>query len=330
MTNKVLLIHTGGTIGMVRDSESGVLKPDLLYEGIVQLIPELHDIADIIVEIPFVLDSCDINLKHWQRIVRLILKYIDEVQGVVITHGTDTMAYTASALSFMLMNIPIPVILTGAQRPLCELRSDGRGNLINSVELATSHIKEVGIFFDHKLMRGNRTIKVHINDYDAFASPNYHLLAKVGMDIEIFDPFLLKPDGLFHIFSKMDQSIGILKLFPGCKGSYFQPSKQMRGIILMAFGAGSMSTSPDLMKRIKGWIDEGRVVVLISETQAGRLEPKMYRSGSQLLDIGVLDAQDMTFEACLTKLMFLLGQYKELSLIRKNFSTPLAGELTVG
>jgi L-asparaginase len=207
MKKKILLIHTGGTIGMTRDSQSGVLRPDRFYASLHQLIPELSAVADIQVEIPFVFDSAEINFQHWQQLAAIIQANINGIDGVVITHGTDTLAYTASALSYMLHNVPFPVILTGAQKPLGELRSDARNNLINAVELAGADIPEVCIFFDYQLMRGNRTSKNHINFFDAFHSPNYPLLAEVGINIEIYRANILKSGGLFHVFDKFSPAL---------------------------------------------------------------------------------------------------------------------------
>lgn len=331
MKKKILLIHTGGTIGMTKDQKSGVLKPDMFYESLLKVIPELYDIADIDVEIPFIMDSSQLNLPHWKQIAGIIKKRIDGIDGVVITHGTDTLAYTASALSYMLMNVPIPVILTGAQKPLSEVRSDARSNFINAVELATSEdIKETAIFFDDKLMRGNRTVKTHINHFDAFASPNYPLLAKVGIDLDIYKQNLLSPGGLFHVFDNMDNAIAVYKTFPGCTNRHFQPPPDIRAILLIGYGAGTLSLETgELLKRIETWIEQGKLVVLMSETRAGKLAPNLYQSGSELLKRGVLHTGDMTFEATITKLMFLLGQYTEPGIIKKNFTKSLAGEITI-
>jgi L-asparaginase len=328
---KILLIHTGGTIGMTKDLESGVLRPDRFYKSITGVIPQLYDIADIDVEIPFVMDSSELSFPQWRELAAIIKSRIDKIDGVVITHGTDTLSYTASALSYMLMNVPAPVILTGAQKPLSELRTDARTNFINALELATSsEIKEVAVFFDDKLMRGNRTVKMHINHFDAFASPNYPELARVGIDIEIRRKNLLEPRGLFHVFDKMDNSIAVYKTFPGCNNRHFQPAEKIRAILLIGYGAGTFSLEAgDLLKRVEQWIEEGKLVVMMSETRAGKLSPGLYESGSELMKRGVLHTGDMTFEASITKLMFLLGQYQEAAIIKKNFTKSLAGELTV-
>ncbi|MCP4215625.1 MAG: asparaginase [bacterium] len=330
MKKKIILIHTGGTIGMTKDLESGVLKPDLFYESMIKVIPELYDIADIQVEIPFIVDSSELNFPHWKTIAAIIKDRIDTVQGVIITHGTDTLSYTASALSYMLMNIPIPVILTGAQKPMSDIRTDARSNFINAVVLATNpEIKEVCIFFDDKLMRGNRTIKRHINHFHAFSSPNYPLLANAGIDIEIYKQNLLNPGGLFHVFDKLDNSIAVYKSFPGCTADYFHPGKDIRAVLIIGYGAGTLSLeSKDFLKRMEKWVDEDKLVVLMSETRAGKLNPGLYESGNHLLKMGALHTGDMTFEAGITKLMFLLGQYKETGMIRKNFTKSLAGEIS--
>ncbi len=327
MKKKILLIHTGGTIGMVKDKDSGVLKPDFFYNSISKMIPELSDIADIITEIPFVVDSSELNSEHWGKIADLIGKYVEVVDGVVITHGTDTLTYTASALSFMLQNLPIPVVLTGAQKPLSELRTDAKSNLINAIELATCGVNEVSIFFDDKLMRGNRSIKKHINHFDAFDSPNYPLLGKVGIDVEIYEKNVLKNNGIFHIFNKFDHSIAVFKTFPGCSTDYFIPDKDIRAILLITYGAGNIPLkNNDLYEKVLDWIDQGKIVALLSETKAGRVDTSLYESGNKLLEAGVVHSKDMTFEAVITKLMFLLGQYEDTDLIKKYFKKSLAGE----
>lgn len=330
MKKKILLIHTGGTIGMTRDSQSGVLRPDKFYASLLKVIPEISAIADIQVEIPFVFDSAELNVQHWQQLAAIIKARIGCIDGVVVTHGTDTLAYTASALSYMLHNVPVPVILTGAQKPLDELRSDARNNLINAVELACADIPEVCIFFDYQLMRGNRTSKNHINFFDAFHSPNYPLLAEVGINIEIYRGNILKPGGHFHVFDRFSSALAVLKIFPGCNCDYFLPSKEIRAILLIAYGAGTIPLQTgDLPARIEKWLAEGKLVVLDSEAHGGRIEPRLYESGSRLLDMGVISAGDMTFEAATTKLMFLLGQYDQTTLIQSHFQKSLAGEITV-
>ena len=252
MKKNVLLIHTGGTIGMTRDSRSGVLRPDRFSASLLQVIPELSAIADVQVEIPFVCDSAEIHFSHWQQLAAIIQSRVGQVDGVVVTHGTDTLAYTAAALSFMLHNVPIPVILTGAQRPLGELRSDARNNLVNAVELACADIPEVCIFFDYKLLRGNRTRKNHINFFDAFASPNYPLLAEVGINIEVYRNNLLRPGGHFHVFDRFSPALAVLKLFPGCDAGYFQPGADVRAVLLVAFGAGTALCSAPGKSMIQG------------------------------------------------------------------------------
>jgi L-asparaginase len=178
-------------------------------------------------------------------------------------------------------------------------------------------------------MRGNRTVKKHINHFDAFDSPNYPFLAKVGIDIEIYRQNLLVPRGLFHIFDKMDPSIAVYKTFPGCGYEYFQPGKNIRAVLLIGYGAGTLSlSSGELIKRAEEWINDGKLVVLMSETRGGKLDPKLYESGNELLKMGALHARDMTFEAGITKLMFLLGQYTEPAIIKTNFIQSLAGEIT--
>jgi L-asparaginase len=329
MKKKILLIHTGGTIGMVRDETSGVLKPDHFYEHLLNMIPELSSVADIEVEIPFLFDSAELDFSHWQALAGIIRARIGRTDGVVITHGTDTLAYTASALSFMLQNLPIPVVLTGAQKPLAELRSDARANLVNAVELATAGIPEVALCFDNRLMRGNRTSKSHISHFDAFTSPNYPPLAEVGLNIDIYWQNVRKPTGLFHLFERFENTVAVLRLFPGCDCSWFQPGPEVRAVLIVAFGAGTVPLlSGNLPRRVETWLGDGRTVALMSEARGGCVAPQLYESGDRLLKLGVLPGADMTFEATVTKLMFLLGQYRDNADVRRGFLTSLAGEMS--
>ncbi len=329
MAKKVLLIHTGGTIGMSKDKNSGTLRTDILYDSITRFIPELSEIADIDIEIPYMIDSSELTSDHLRKIIRVIKKSVDKYSGFVISHGTDTLAYTASALSYMLMNLNFPVILTGAQKPLSEIRSDARSNLINAIELSTMNIKEVSILFDDKLMRGNRTIKSHVNHFDAFSSPNYPLLAKTGINIEVYRKNILRHDGLFHIFEGFDNSVAVMKIFPGFSHECFNPGDKVRAVIIIGYGAGTVPVhNSGIIDRVEKWLAEDKLVVLMSETKAGGLDPAIYESGKKLLELGVVDSGDMTFEAAITKIMFLLGQYKDISIIKKNFKNSLAGEIS--
>lgn len=331
MKKKILLIHTGGTIGMVRDEAEGFLRPDRFFENLLAAIPELSSLAEIETEIPFVFDSAELNFAHWQKLAAIIQARAGSVDGVVILHGTDTLAYTASALSYMLANPPLPVVLTGAQKPLADLRTDARSNLINAIQLATEErIHEVAVCFDSRLMRGNRVTKSHITHFDAFSSPNYPLLAQVGIDIEVFSQNLLRPEGLFHVFDRFDRAVAVLKLFPGIEPDWFQPGPEVRAVLIIGFGAGTVPLqSGGLPARVEKWQAEGKLVVLMSEAKAGKSDPALYESGSRLLDMGVLPTADMTFEATITKIMFLLGQFGEAATIRQNFPRPLAGERSV-
>ena len=314
---------------MVRDEASGVLKPDRFYEHLLAVIPELSSIADIEVDIPFVFDSAELDFSHWQTLAGIIRGRIGRTDGVVITHGTDTLAYTASALSFMLQNLPIPVILTGAQKPLAELRSDARANLVNAIELATAGIPEVAVFFNNRLMRGNRTSKSHISQFDAFTSPNYPPLAEVGLNVDVYWQNVRKPAGLFHLFDRFENSLAVLRLFPGCDCTWFQPGADIRAVLIVAFGAGTVPLqSGGLVQRVERWLADGMTVALLSEARGGRMAPHLYESGDRLLKMGVLAGADMTFEATVAKLMFLLGQYRDGADVRRGFLTSLAGEMT--
>jgi len=329
MKKRILLLHTGGTIGMVRDRESGVLKPDLFYRSLLEFIPELSSMAELKVSIPFAMDSSQITCRHWIELARIIHDSADKTDGVVVTHGTDTLAYTSSALSFMLESPPFPIILTGAQKPLGELRSDARNNLVNAIDLATTAIREVGLFFDYRLFRGNRATKSHNFNFDAFSSPNYPLLAEVGLESEIHQDHLLRYGKDFRLWDKLDNRLAVLRLCPGLDITAFEPPADCRAAVLIGFGAGTVPLLGGLLPaRVREWRRRGLVVVLHSETGAGRVMPALYESGRALLELGVLPSLDMTFEAVVTKLMCLLGRHDDPGRVEQDFLRPLAGELT--
>ncbi len=218
LMKKIMLIHTGGTFGMVPMKPSNTLAPSLIQDQILTHVPEIQKIADIDFDVVFNLDSSNIQIHHWQKLAQYIYERYSDYDGFVIIHGTDAMIYTASALSYMLRGIGKPVVLTGSQRPLAQIRSDARSNLINSMELATYPIPEVSIFFDTHLFRGNRTIKISSTQYDAFASPNYPSLAEVGLDIKLSKSVLMHPAALeFH--RQLDPRVFCFRFFSGSSDS---------------------------------------------------------------------------------------------------------------
>lgn len=317
---------------MVRDQKDGVLRPDLFYENLLQFVPQLSELAEIEVEIPFLIDSAEMSISRWVELIGIIAKRHAAFDGIVITHGTDTLAYTASILSFAFRNLSFPLILTGAQRPLAELRSDARNNLINSVELACHDINEVAIMFDNKLMRGNRTTKMHITHFDdAFVSINYPLLAQVGVELEIFRSNLLHADGALEVNRNFASELCVLKIFPGCDLDKLALSGDVRAVILIGYGAGTVPTLyGSLLKKAGEWLESGKSVVLMSEARGGSVEPWLYESGRALMEMGVVSAGDITFEAAVAKLFYLLGNYRDPQEIGSLFKVSLAGEISGG
>lgn len=330
---KILLLHTGGTLGMNEDLGKRVFVPPEFAHDIHEHVPQLEQLADIDVEILFNIDSSDIGISHWQQLADRVHKNIDRYDGFVIIHGTDTMVFTATALSFMLKNLPKPVILTGSQRPLSMIRNDARNNLINAVELATSGINEVAILFSNRLFRGNRCKKISINEFDAFSSPNYPILAQVGLNIEMEDHLLLKPGGRFELLTAFDNRIACMRAFPGAQREYYRGllKTDVRAVVLEAFGSGNIPLDgKGLLSFIKACTQDGRIVVINSQCIQGSVDLHRYGGGKQALEAGAWSAGDMTVEATMVKLMFLLGNHPgDPRKIQADFAESLAGEITM-
>lgn len=335
---KVLIIYTGGTLGMTYDGE-GVLVP-FDFSHILEHLPTLKNLALELTVVSFEtpIDSSDICPEHWQAIGKIIFQHYDTHDGFVVLHGTDTMAFTASALSFMLEGLSKPVIFTGAQLPIGDPRSDARENLITALEIASSQkegspiVPEVCIYFDYELLRGNRSRKVESMQFDAFHSGNYPPLAKAGVKIDYNFSLIRKPQphSTLQLRSSFDTSISILKLFPGISDATIEAILETRGlkaVILETFGSGNAPTSPGLLALLKKAIDRGIIILNISQCPGGRVTQGRYHTSRELQRIGVIGGADMTTEAAVTKLMLLLGEYgpdKTRELLVKS----LAGELT--
>ncbi|HEY9766597.1 MAG TPA: asparaginase, partial [Chroococcales cyanobacterium] len=248
-----------------------------------------------------------------------------------IIHGTDTMVYTASALSFALMNLPKPVILTGAQRPIAEIRTDAKSNLVNSIEMATYDIPEVGLYFNNQLFRGNRAKKISIDHFDAFASPNYPQLASVGLKIQIHHGSVRRPTGLFRVQKEFVDKVLILRLFPGMSPEYLLPllDSSIEAFLIEAYGAGNV---PILEKSLVPFIERAtekkKIVALSSQSFEGSVDLELYECGTLAAQAGAISCGDMTTEAAAVKMMFLLGQLEDTPKVKKNFNLPLAGEIT--
>lgn len=327
---RILLIHTGGTMGM----PSGGSRPAAAQQFADELfrhIPGAKTIADIDFKSPFNVDSSNITVSHWIELGTLVAEHIDRYDGFVVIHGTDTMSYTACALSYSLGNLTKPVILTGSQRPLSDIRTDAKNNLINAIELATYDIPEVGIFFDYKLFRGNRTKKISIDNFDAFTSPNFPALAEVGLNIEIKGHHR-QPAGTFRMDRKFSNRVACFRLFPGFDPRVLDPmiDSGILVYVIEAFGSGNV---PILDNSLIPFIDKatrsGRLVIITSQCINGAVNFDLYECGKQAMQAGAISGQDMTTEAAVIKAMFLLGQFdNQVAKVHNNFSTCLAGELT--
>jgi L-asparaginase len=335
---KVLIVYTGGTFGMTYDS-SGVLVP-FDFSLILEQLPTLKNLSLELTVISFEnpIDSSNISPEHWNVLGNIIFENYEQHDGFVVLHGTDTMAFTASALSFMLEGLSKPVIFTGAQLPITEPRSDARENLITALEIAASKkdgkatVPEVCIYFDYELLRGNRSKKVESMQFDAFDSGNYPPLAKAGVKIDYNFSVIRKVNGQvkLNLRCKMDPSVSILKLFPGITEATIQAilsTKGLKAVIIETYGSGNAPTQECLINSLKKAIDEHIIVVNISQCPGGMVTQGRYETSRELQKIGVIGGADMTTEAAVTKLMLLLGEFG-VDETRKMISKSLTGELT--
>ncbi|MFY1832151.1 asparaginase [Myxococcus fulvus] len=330
---RVLLLHTGGTLGMAGGRPSA-LRPAAFFKTLKARVPELFQLADIELQLFSNLDSSEMQPELWQRMATHLHHQLQDFDGAVVTHGTDTLAYTASALSFMLRNPPCPVVLTGSQRPLGEVRSDARLNLIDAVLSALQGPREVTICFDSHLYRGNRTRKVKVSEYDAFESPNCPVLGTLGVDAT-FEPGL-RARGPFKLYEKLDPRVFMLKVYPGLDPALpLQLLPHVRGLVLEAYGAGNFPIAPELGRSLMPLFvqakERGVPVVVVSQAHRNGVDLSLYESGAASLAQGAIGGADMTPSAALVKLMQALAYHpRSPEALARFIQTPVAGELSVG
>jgi L-asparaginase len=338
--SQILIIYTGGTIGMMSDPQTKMLRP-INFEQIMDNVPELEKLNCKIKVHSFdqIIDSSNMNPAIWSELAALIEANYDTVDGFVILHGSDTMAFTASALSFMLENLDKPVIFTGSQLPISAVRTDAKENLMTSIEIAKakkndrSRVPEVCIYFDYKLFRGNRSFKYNSSKFEAFRSPNYPILAESGVHLRFSVNDIRRPkdgEGL-KVHKNLVNDVAVLKLYPGISAKVVETilTADVRGIVMETFGAGNTTTEQWFVDLLKNAIDSGKVILDISQCKVGTVELGRYETSRQLKDVGVANGYDMTYESAVTKMMFLLGNFRDPQEVKHLLETDMRGEITV-
>lgn len=340
---RILIIYTGGTIGMIEDAKTGTLKP-FDFTHLIDNVPKIkkldYDIEHVQFDKP--IDSSDINPMHWRQIAHTIGVNYEKFDGFVVLHGTDTMAFTASALSFMLENLRKPVIITGSQLPIGEVRTDGEENLITALQIAAAcdtvngepMVQEVAILFENYLWRGNRSTKMSADNFNAFKSNNYPQLAHIGLSIQFNHDALwrMRERRMLNVHTGMSESVIVIYVYPGITEMSLRQQLStpgVQGVILKTYGAGNVPTVEWFSKAIKETVESGKVVINITQCPNGSVHQKRYYTGNILEEAGVISGRDMTTEAALTKMMFLFGTGMSATQVAKSMRYPLCGEMTI-
>ena len=336
----ILLIYTGGTIGMIKDFETGALKA-FNFNELLQNIPELklleHDIDTVSFEKP--IDSSNMRPDFWLQIAEIIEESYESYDGFVVLHGSDTMSYSASALSFMFENLSKPVIFTGSQLPIGDLRTDAKENLITSIQIAGLQrhgrpvVTEVGLYFEYKLYRGNRTTKINAEHFQAFASPNYPPLVESGVHLTVNDSALWSANRRrkMKLHRELDDQIVLLKIFPGINRSLLEhilTKEGLKGVILETYGSGNAPTEEWFVDLLKQTIERGIVIVNVTQCIGGSVAMGQYETSTLLKKIGVVSGKDITSEAAVAKMMYLLAKQLSPKVFKTIFETSLRGELS--
>lgn len=337
---KILIVYTGGTIGMVKDYNTGALKA-FDFSQISNKIPELQQLNCEINTISFdePIDSSNMSVAYYIQIAEIISENYDKFDGFVVLTGSDTMSYTSSAISFMFENLQKPVIFTGSQLPIGDLRTDAKENLITSIQVASAYengkpiIQEVGLYFEYKLYRANRTTKINAEQFEAFASMNYPPLAESGVHLNFNYPLLLKPKedkNELVVRKSLDNHVAILKLFPGITESVvrsFINIPDLKGIILETYGSGNAPTEKWFVDLLEKSVKKGIYIVNVTQCKGGSVILGHYETSSELKRIGIVDGKDITTETAIAKMMYLLGEKLSKEEFTHYFQTPLRGEM---